>query len=353
VLDDRTSSQRPRQNRTARALGLAAFILIAAGQPAAARQHHHQHQQRQDRQQALSADAVNRADLAGPVSTDRPSPVLLKAQVLLDRAGFSPGAIDARRGDNFSKALAAFQASAGLAPTGTLDADTWAKLTQGAAVPALIDYMIGEDDVKGPFTPRIPGSLEEKAKLDRLAYTGPTELLAEKFHIDQALLKALNPGGRFEQAGTVLTVPNVADARRDGSVSRIEVDKAHKAVRALNDKGGLVAFYPASIGSREKPAPSGTFRVVQVAENPVYHYDPAFHFKGVKSRQRFTIAAGPNNPVGSVWIDLSKPSYGIHGTPDPGKIGKTQSHGCIRLTNWDARDLARRVRKGVRVAFLD
>jgi lipoprotein-anchoring transpeptidase ErfK/SrfK len=324
-----------------------------AGHPAAARQHHHQHHHQQDRQQALSADAVNRAELAGPVSTDRPSPVLLKAQVLLDRAGFSPGAIDARRGDNFSKALAAFQGSVRLAPTGTLDPDTWAKLTQNATVPGLVDYMIGEDDVKGPFTPHIPGSLEEKAKLDRLAYTGPAELLAEKFHVDQALLKALNPDRRFEQAGTVISVPNVADARPEGTVSRIEVDKAHKAVRALNDQGGLVAFYPASIGSQEKPAPSGTFRVRRVVENPVYHYDPNFHFKGVKSRQRFTIAAGPNNPVGSVWIDLSKPSYGIHGTPEPTKIGKTQSHGCIRLTNWDALDLARRSHKDVSVAFFD
>jgi len=350
VLNDRASSQ---QNRAARALGLAALLLIVAGHPAAARQHHHPHQQRHDRQQALSADAVNRAYLAGPVSSDRSSAVLLKAQVLLDRAGFSPGAIDARRGDNFSKAVAAFQASAGLAPTGTLDPDTWAKLTQNASVPALVDYTIGEGDVKGPFTPHLPGRLEEKAKLDHLAYTGPTELLAEKFHVDQALLKALNPDRRFEQAGTVISVPNVADARPEGTVSRIEVDKAHKAVRALNDDGGLVAFYPASIGSQEKPAPSGTFRVRQVVENPTYHYDPKFHFKGVKSRERFTIAAGPNNPVGSVWIDLSKPSYGIHGTPDPGKIGKTQSHGCIRLTNWDARDLARRVRKGVRVSFLD
>jgi lipoprotein-anchoring transpeptidase ErfK/SrfK len=131
------------------------------------------------------------------------------------------------------------------------------------------------------------------------------------------------------------------------------VDKRLKAVRAFAGDGRLVAFYPASIGSQEKPAPSGTFRIRQVVENPTYHYDPKFHFKGVKAQQPFTIRPGPNNPVGLVWIDLSKPSYGIHGTPDPTKIGKTQSHGCIRLTNWDALDLAHRVRKGVQVAFLD
>ena len=131
------------------------------------------------------------------------------------------------------------------------------------------------------------------------------------------------------------------------------MDKPLKAVRAFAADGTLVAFYPATIGSQEKPAPSGTFRIRAVAQRPTYHYDPKFQFKGVKARQPFTVKPGPNNPVGLVWIDLSKPSYGIHGTPDPTKIGKTQSHGCIRLTNWDAVDLARRVRKGVQVAFLD
>jgi lipoprotein-anchoring transpeptidase ErfK/SrfK len=329
---------------------LAALLLLAADHSAAAR---NKHRQQQGRQQQLSAATVNRAELSGPASAHQPGAVLLKAQVLLDRAGFSPGAIDARRGDNFSKALAAFQGFVGLAPTGELDPATWARLSENSGVPALVDYTIGEDDVKGPFTPRIPGRLEQMARLDRLAYGSPIELLAEKFHADQGLLKGLNPGRRFEQAGTVISVPNVADARPDGAVSRVEVDKAHKAVRALDDHGGLVAFYPASVGSEDKPAPSGVFRVRKVVEHPVYHYDPKFHFKGVKTRRPFTIAPGPNNPVGIVWIDLSKPSYGIHGTPDPTKIGKTQSHGCIRLTNWDALDLARRVRKGISVAFLD
>src|SRR5262249_4119832 len=155
------------------------------------------------------------------------------------------------------------------------------------------------------------------------------------------------------QAGTSIMVPNVRDARGDGEVAKVEVDKATKAVRAFGRDGALVAFYPATIGSQEKPAPSGSYRIRGVAQNPTYHYDPKFQFKGVKSKQRFTIKPGPNNPVGVVWIDLSKPSYGIHGTTEPSKIGKTQSQGCIRLTNWDALDLARRVKKGVQVAFLD
>jgi lipoprotein-anchoring transpeptidase ErfK/SrfK len=207
--------------------------------------------------------------------------------------------------------------------------------------------------VNGPFTPRIPKRMEDMSGLEHLDYTGPVELLAEKFHVTENLLRELNRGRALDRAGSVIVVPNVREARSDGSAARVEVDKALKAVRAFGPDGRLVAFYPASIGSKDKPAPSGTFRIRQVAQNPTYHYDPKFQFKGVKAEKPFTIPPGPNNPVGVVWIDLSKPSYGIHGTPDPSKIGKTQSHGCIRLTNWDALDLAHRVRRGVQVAFVD
>jgi len=151
----------------------------------------------------------------------------------------------------------------------------------------------------------------------------------------------------------VITVPNVVDARPEGQVFRVEVDKPAKLVRAFGRNDELVAFYPASIGSSEKPAPSGTYGIRQVVKNPTYHYDPRFKFKGVRAHKELTIAPGPNNPVGLVWIDLNKSSYGIHGTPRPEEIGKTHSHGCIRLTNWDALDLAKRVRKGTPVAFLD
>jgi lipoprotein-anchoring transpeptidase ErfK/SrfK len=276
---------------------------------------------------------------------------VLKAEVLLDRASFSPGAIDAKPGENFNKALAAFQQTQGLAPSGKLDPDTWQRLAGNDDVPALVDYKISDDDVKGPFTPDIPKRLEDMSQLEHLDYTGPVELIAAKFHLSESLLRELNRGRALDQAGSMIVVPNVREARADDAVARVEVDKALKAVRGLAADGSLVAFYPASIGSKEKPAPSGTFRIRQIAERPTYHYDPKFQFKGVKAQQPFTIRPGPNNPVGLVWIDLSKPSYGIHGTPDPTKIGKAQSHGCIRLTNWDALDLARRVRKGVEVAF--
>jgi lipoprotein-anchoring transpeptidase ErfK/SrfK len=191
------------------------------------------------------------------------------------------------------------------------------------------------------------------ARLNRLGYRSAAQLLAEKFHTNEELIKLLNPGKALDRAGTVITVPNVADGRPDGQVFRLEVDKPGKVIRALGRHDELVAFYPASVGSREKPAPSGTYSVRRVVENPTYHYDPRFKFKGVRTERKLTIAPGPNNPVGLVWIDLTKASYGIHGTPRPEEIGKTQSHGCIRLTNWDALDLAKRVRKGTTVAFLD
>jgi lipoprotein-anchoring transpeptidase ErfK/SrfK len=336
--------------RTARGIVIAALVCTAGAFPASARRHHHEARQQP---QQLTAETVNAARFEKAVTSRGPSAVVLKAQVLLDRLSFSPGAIDARAEDNFAKALAAFQRTHDLAPSGKLDAGTWEELAGRDDAPALVDYEIRDDDVKGPFTPQIPQKLEDMSTLEHLDYTGPVELLAEKFHVSESLLRQLNRGRPLDRAGSVIVVPNVRGARSGDAVARIEVDKPLKAVRAFAADGTLVAFYPASIGSKEKPAPSGTFRIREVAENPIYHYDPKFQFKGVKAQQPFTIRPGPNNPVGLVWIDLSKPSYGIHGTPDPTKVGKTESHGCIRLTNWDALDLAHRVRKGVQVAFLD
>jgi len=294
-------------------------------------------------------------------------PAVLKAEVELDRAGFSPGAIDGHAGDNFSKALGAFQAQNGLAASGKPDAPTADKLDAIAPDPVLTDYEVTPDDVKGPFVKRIPHKMEAMAKLPRLAYTSPREALAEKFHMSEGLLQALNRKAKFDAPGTRIRVANVAEApggpttgtaqagsRKDApKVERIEINKHERVLRAFDKDGHLLVFYPASIGSAEKPAPSGTFKVKGVAHNPIYHYDPKFAFKGVKAKHKFTIPPGPNNPVGVVWIDLTAPSYGIHGTPNPDKIGKTESHGCIRLTNWDARALAAAVHKGTQVEFVE
>jgi lipoprotein-anchoring transpeptidase ErfK/SrfK len=305
----------------------------------------------------LTADAINAADLPKtPSDGKRIDPALIKAQVLLDRARFSPGSIDGRGGSNMEKALVAFAAAQAVQSGGKLEREAWDKLVATSADPVVVEYKVSADDTKGPFVKKIPRDFGDMAKLDALGYSGPRELLAEKFHMTEDLLAAMNPGRDLETEGTTILVPNVArprDPAEKGRVAKIEVDKAGKLARALDKEGKLVAFYPASIGSSDKPAPSGTAKVDRVALNPTYTYNPKYAFKGVKTKEKVTVKPGPNNPVGSVWIDLDIESYGIHGTPEPDRVGKSYSHGCIRLTNWDAQDLARMVQKGTVVAFLD
>jgi lipoprotein-anchoring transpeptidase ErfK/SrfK len=300
---------------------------------------------------SLSPDAINSAAFNGKENSEA---VNIRAQVLLDRARFSPGVIDAHRGENFSNALRAFQEQNGLKPGGALDTPTWEKLTQDNE-PVVIDYTITEQDVKGPFTEDIPDKMEKQADLKRLDYTSPAEMLAERFHMDEDLLQRLNRGKKLDEAGTTITVANinVKPAALETKLGKIEVDKKRKLVRALSTDGSLIAVYPASIGSKEKPAPSGTRKVVRVARNPTYTYNPDYEFRGVKAKHEFKIAPGPNNPVGVVWIALNEKGYGIHGTPEPEKVGKAASHGCVRLTNWDALALASMVKKGIPVEFIE
>ena len=300
----------------------------------------------------LDVTTVNQAQFAAEEPKGF-SPVLLKAQILLDRARFSPGLIEGRISENFTRAVRAFQTANGLPSDGKLTQETWDKLMATSAIPALVTYELTRKDVRGPFTRRIPARLERMARLPRLGYHNATEKLAERFHVSEQLLRRLNPGIRFKKVGTKLLVPDVGRGDPPTAVAGVEVDKDARLVRVLDPSGKWLAVFPASIGSDEKPAPNGEAEIKRVVRNPTYHYDPDFAFKGVKSKRPFTIAAGPNNPVGSIWIDLSIESYGIHGTPEPGKIGTTFSHGCIRLTNWDAADLASMVQKNTKVSFKD
>ena len=304
--------------------------------------------------QALKAQQIVEAKVGGAAN---PRALAAKVQILLDRAHFSPGVIDGRMGENVENALATFRDANHLqGKDKAVDEPTFAKLAEVAGDvqnPVLVEYNIAEDDLKGPFTRTIPDDLEEQGKLDRLGYRNPSELLAERFHMDEDFLKELNPGKDFDKAGTTIMVANVASAPppERGGLKRIELDKGRKQLRALGENDRLLAVYPATIGSKSRPAPTGELKVTGVAKNPKYTYNPEYKFEGVKTDKPFDIKPGPNNPVGSVWIDLSKEGYGIHGTPEPDTVGKTASHGCVRLTNWDAGTLAEMVKPGVPVHF--
>lgn len=302
----------------------------------------------------IRPDAVLEASLAAipkrrPSETAKePDPAMVRLQILLDRAGASPGVIDGFYGENVSKAIAGFEALQGLEVDGELDVEVLNRLK--SEVPVLRDYKITAEDEKD-LADSIPEDYAELAKLEHLNHTSVPERLAERFHMDLDLLHALNPGSNFS-AGETVSVADTGEAVK-GKVTRIEVDRKMAQVRAFSDDEKLLAVYPATIGSEDNPAPSGVHKVKGVAPMPVYTYNPKVNFQQGDNTEVLEIAGGPNNPVGTVWIDLSEPTYGIHGTPEPSLIDKVGSHGCVRLTNWDVEELAAMVDPGVTVEFID
>jgi lipoprotein-anchoring transpeptidase ErfK/SrfK len=298
---------------------------------------------------AISLDAADDASLAQPAGPKSKGAAVLRAQVLLDRARFSPGEIDAAFGSNLRKAISAFQKAHGLNPSGSVDQPTWQALNRDAA-PVLTTYEITDADLAGPFMP-IPQDMVEKSKLPALGYTSAAEALGEKFHVSPALLRQLNPGKDLGRAGQTIAVPNIEAAAPPTKAARIIVRGSDSTITVLDASGNTLAHFPASTGSEHDPLPAGNWKITGIVKNPVFHYNPKLFWDANPQHTKARIAAGPNNPVGVVWIDLSRQHYGIHGTPEPSRIGKTESHGCIRMTNWDAAALAKMVAPGTPAIF--
>jgi len=292
---------------------------------------------------AIDPRLINNPAQSEAIPGDKSSAVV-RAQILLDRAHFSCGEIDGDFGTNLQKVLAAYQADRHLPPTGKLDDATWSSLNADTA-PALVAYNVGPDDLKGPFAP-VPNDMLEQAKLPALGYASPLEALGEKFHASPKLLQALNPGEGFDKEGQPMLVPNVM-TMPPGTAAQVVVSKSQSAVMAYDASGKLLGVYAATIGSEHDPLPVGDWKIRGIGRNPEFHYNPELFWDAKPGDTKATIKPGPNNPVGVVWIDLSKAHYGIHGTPEPSRIGHTTSHGCIRLTNWDAAELASMVKAGV------
>lgn len=314
--------------------------------------------------------AVRPGTKAAAISID---PTLLHAQVILDHLGFSPGVLDGRPGQSMTTALRGFQQSRGLAQSGELDRATMAVLRQYRGLRSTRQLRLTADGLAGPYVNPMPAAPEDKAKLQSLGYSGPMEKLAEMFHTTPAVLLALNSPSTPLRPGSLVTFPNALPSSRDYDAklparwrttlsdlnvdarqtqgSKVVVDKSDGVLSVFDTAGRLVAQFPATMGSEHDPLPIGTWKIQGASYNPPFHFNPDLFWDAKSSDKKVLLPPGPNGPVGVVWLDLSKPHYGIHGTPAPETIGRAESHGCIRLSNWDAARLSLMVKPGTPAVF--
>lgn len=297
----------------------------------------------------------------------------LHVQVLLDRLGFAPGVIDGKGGQSLQAALRGFQKARGLPVTGKVDRPTLRILHRYRALRPTRILIVSPEDVAGPFSGPLPKDPAAQAKLPTLGYTNGLEKLAEKFHTTPAMLVALNGPAARLGPGARLRFPNVLPSSRaydakmpelwrrtlsDLNVSatqpqgaHVVVDKSEGVLQVYDKADRLIAQFPATMGSQHDPLPIGKWTIKGAAYNPPFHYNPKLFWDVSDGKSKQLLPPGPNGPVGVIWLDLSKPHYGIHGTPHPETIGRAESHGCIRLSNWDAARLSLMVKPGTPAVF--